>query len=249
MIILITGATAGFGRALARLLVSKGHQVIAAGRRAERLAALQQELGASLRPLLLDMDDIAAMDKLLARLPAELQAIDVLVNNAGLALGLEPAPRADLADWLQMIDTNIRGLVALTHKVLPGMVARNRGHIVNLSSIAGSYPYLGSNVYGASKAFVSQFSLNLRADLVGTRVRVSNIEPGLCGGTEFSTVRFHGDRQRADAVYAGVEALGPEDIAAIIAWVIEQPPHVNINRLEVMPTAQTFNGLTVSKDL
>ncbi len=249
MIILITGATAGFGRALARLLVSKGHQVIAAGRRAERLAALQQELGASLRPLLLDMDDIAAMDKLLARLPAELQAIDVLVNNAGLALGLEPAPRADLADWLQMIDTNIRGLVALTHKVLPGMVARNRGHIVNLSSIAGSYPYLGSNVYGASKAFVSQFSLNLRADLVGTRVRVSNIEPGLCGGTEFSTVRFHGDRHRADAVYAGVEALGPEDIAAIIAWVIEQPPHVNINRLEVMPTAQTFNGLTVSKDL
>ena len=248
MIILITGATAGFGRALARLLVSKGHQVIAAGRRAERLAALQQELGASLRPLLLDMDDIAAMDKLLARLPAELQAIDVLVNNAGLALGLEPAPRADLADWLQMIDTNIRGLVALTHKVLPGMVARNRGHIVNLSSIAGSYPYLGSNVYGASKAFVSQFSLNLRADLVGTRVRVSNIEPGLCGGTEFSTVRFHGDRHRADAVYAGVEALGPEDIAAIIAWVIEQPPHVNINRLEVMPTAQTFNGLTVSKD-
>ena len=148
-----------------------------------------------------------------------------------------------------MIDTNIRGLVALTHKVLPGMVARNRGHIVNLSSIAGRYPYLGSNVYGASKAFVSQFSLNLRADLVGTRVRVSNIEPGLCGGTEFSTVRFHGDRQRADAVYAGVEALGPEDIAAIIAWVIEQPPHVNINRLEVMPTAQTFNGLTVSKDL
>ena len=249
MIILITGATAGFGRALARLLVSKGHQVIAAGRRAERLAALQQELGASLRPLLLDMDDIAVMDKLLARLPAELQAIDVLVNNAGLALGLEPAPRADLADWLQMIDTNIRGLVALTHKVLPGMVARNRGHIVNLSSIAGSYPYLGSNVYGASKAFVSQFSLNLRADLVGTRVRVSNIEPGLCGGTEFSTVRFHGDRHRADAVYAGVEALGPEDIAAIIAWVIEQPPHVNINRLEVMPTAQTFNGLTVSKDL
>ena len=249
MIILITGATAGFGRALARLLVSKGHQVIAAGRRAERLAALQQELGASLRPLLLDMDDIAAMDKLLARLPAELQAIDVLVNNAGLALGLEPAPRADLTDWLQMIDTNIRGLVALTHKVLPGMVARNRGHIVNLSSIAGSYPYLGSNVYGASKAFVSQFSLNLRADLVGTRVRVSNIEPGLCGGTEFSTVRFHGDRHRADAVYAGVEALGPEDIAAIIAWVIEQPPHVNINRLEVMPTAQTFNGLTVSKDL
>ena len=249
MIILITGATAGFGRALARLLVSKGHQVISAGRRAERLAALQQELGASLRPLLLDMDDIAVMDKLLARLPAELQAIDVLVNNAGLALGLEPAPRADLADWLQMIDTNIRGLVALTHKVLPGMVARNRGHIVNLSSIAGSYPYLGSNVYGASKAFVSQFSLNLRADLVGTRVRVSNIEPGLCGGTEFSTVRFHGDRHRADAVYAGVEALGPEDIAAIIAWVIEQPPHVNINRLEVMPTAQTFNGLTVSKDL
>ena len=173
----------------------------------------------------------------------------MLVNNAGLALGLEPADKTDFADWQQMVNTNILGLIHLTHEILPFMVANNDGYIINLSSTAGNYPYFGGNVYGATKAFVTQFSLNLRADLVGKNIRVSNIEPGLCGGTEFSNIRFHGDDAKAAQVYNSVQYVIPQDIANMVAWLIEQPKHVNINRIEVMPTAQTFAGLKVVKDL
>ena len=178
-----------------------------------------------------------------------LNNLDVLVNNAGLALGLEPADKTDFADWQQMVNTNILGLIHLTHEILPSMVANHEGYIINLSSTAGSYPYFGGNVYGATKAFVTQFSLNLRADLVGKNIRVSNIEPGLCGGTEFSNIRFHGDDAKAAQVYDSVQYVTPQDIANMVAWLIEQPKHVNINRIEVMPTAQTFAGLKVVKDL
>lgn len=247
MIALITGASAGFGRALSIEMVRRGHRVIACARREERLQALQAELGDNLYPLSFDIQNIEAMKNALERLPQTWQDIDILINNAGLALGLDMAQNAHLSDWLQMIDTNVRGLAAITNLILPRMVAKNRGHIINLSSTAANYAYPGSNVYGASKAFIKQFSLNLRADLFGTAVRVTNIEPGMIGGTEFSTVRFHGDQAKAEALYDGVDNISPEEIADIILWCIEQPPHININRLEVMPTAQSFAGLKVYK--
>ena len=190
MIIFVTGATAGFGAAIARKFVHEGHKVVATGRRADRLAQLADELGDKVATLTLDVTDRAAVEGVVARLPHGFSAIDVLVNNAGLALGLEPAQRADPDDWETMIDTNVKGLARVTLALLPGMVERNRGHVVNLGSVAAHFPYPGGNIYGATKAFGYQFSLNLRADLLGTAVRVTNIEPGLCGGTEFSSVRF-----------------------------------------------------------
>lgn len=250
MNILVTGVTAGFGRAIAELLISKGHTVIGTGRRQEKLDELKRQLGDNFIPLNFDVSDLPATKTALQTLPNDLLTnIDVLVNNAGLALGLEPADKTDFADWQQMVNTNILGLIHLTHEILPSMVANNDGYIINLSSTAGSYPYFGGNVYGATKAFVTQFSLNLRADLVGKNIRVSNIEPGLCGGTEFSNIRFHGDDAKAAQVYDSVEYVTPQDIANMVAWLIEQPKHVNINRIEVMPTAQTFAGLKVVKDL
>ena len=250
MNILVTGVTAGFGRAIAELLISKGHTVIGTGRRQEKLDELQSQLGDNFIPLNFDVSDLPATKTALQTLPNDLLTnIDVLVNNAGLALGLEPADKTDFADWQQMVNTNILGLIHLTHEILPSMVANNDGYIINLSSTAGSYPYFGGNVYGATKAFVTQFSLNLRADLVGKNIRVSNIEPGLCGGTEFSNIRFHGDDAKAAQVYDSVQYVTPQDIANMVAWLIEQPKHVNINRIEVMPTAQTFAGLKVVKDL
>ncbi|MBW4014825.1 SDR family NAD(P)-dependent oxidoreductase [Moraxella osloensis] len=250
MNILVTGVTAGFGRAIAELLISKGHTVIGTGRRQEKLDELQTQLGDNFIPLNFDVSDLPATKTALQTLPNDLlNNIDVLVNNAGLALGLEPADKTDFADWQQMVNTNILGLIHLTHEILPLMVANNDGYIINLSSTAGSYPYFGGNVYGATKAFVTQFSLNLRADLVGKNIRVSNIEPGLCGGTEFSNIRFHGDDAKAAQVYDSVQYVTPQDIANMVAWLIEQPKHVNINRIEVMPTAQTFAGLKVVKDL
>ena len=250
MNILVTGATAGFGRAIAELLISKGHTVIGTGRRQEKLDELQTQLGDNFIPLNFDVSDLPATKTALQTLPSNvLNNLDVLVNNAGLALGLEPADKTDFADWQQMVNTNILGLIHLTHEILPLMVANNDGYIINLSSTAGSYPYFGGNVYGATKAFVTQFSLNLRADLVGKNIRVSNIEPGLCGGTEFSNIRFHGDDAKAAQVYDSVQYVTPQDIANMVAWLIEQPKHVNINRIEVMPTAQTFAGLKVVKDL
>jgi 3-hydroxy acid dehydrogenase / malonic semialdehyde reductase len=247
MIVFVTGASSGFGAAIARAFVNGGHRVIAAGRRKERLHALADELGSVLLPYELDVRDRAAAEAVPGSLPAEFAAVDVLVNNAGLALGLEPGHRASLDDWHTMIDTNCTGLVTITRALLPGMVERNRGHIVNLGSTAGTYPYAGANVYGATKAFVRQFSLNLRADLAGTALRVTDIEPGLCGGTEFSSVRFKGDDAKAARVYDNVEALTPEDIAESIYWITTRPAHVNINTIELMPVAQSFAGLSVHR--
>lgn len=248
MNILITGVTAGFGRQIAIDCIKNGFTVIGTGRREHKLDELQSELGDNFIPLCFDVSDISATKAALEILPAELrQNIDVLINNAGLALGLDSADKASMSDWQTMINTNTLGLVNITHEILPNMVAKNDGLIINISSIAGNYPYFGGNVYGATKAFVTQFSLNLRADLIGKNVRVTNIEPGLCGDTEFSNVRFHGDDERASKVYENVEFIRPQDISNMVSWLINQPKHININRLEVMPTAQTFAGLTVHK--
>lgn len=244
---LVTGATAGFGLAICKILIQAGYKVIGTGRRAERLAALKAEFGEHFLPLAFDVSNLAETQAALSQRPQGWQTVDLLVNNAGLALGLEPAHKAELEDWYQMIDTNIKGLVSITRLVLPEMVARNSGHIINIGSIAGSYAYPGGNVYGGTKAFVKQFSLNLRADLAGTAVRVSNVEPGLCGGTEFSNVRFKGDDEKAAKLYENVAYVRPEDIAEIVLWLNQQPPHVNINRIEVMPVAQSFAPLSVAR--
>jgi 3-hydroxy acid dehydrogenase/malonic semialdehyde reductase len=248
MIILVTGATAGFGEAITRRFINEGHKVIATGRRQARLDALKEALGDQVYVAQLDVRNRAEIDEMLAALPAEWRDIDVLVNNAGLALGLEPAHKASNNDWETMIDTNTKGLVFMTRAVLPGMVERNRGHVVNMGSIAGSWPYQGGNVYGATKAFVKQFSLNLRADLAGTQVRVTDIEPGLVGGTEFSNVRFKGDDDKASQTYDNANPLMPDDIAESVFWACNLPPHVNINRLEIMPVSQSFAGLKIHRD-
>jgi 3-hydroxy acid dehydrogenase/malonic semialdehyde reductase len=246
--VFVTGASSGFGAAIARRFASKGVRVVAAARRSERLAQVAQEFGSDLvLPLALDVQERDAVERAIAGLPSAFSAIDLLINNAGLALGLAPAQGADLADWNRMIDTNCKGLIAVTRALLPGMVERRRGHIVNLGSVAGSYPYPGGNVYGATKAFVHQFSLNLRSDLHGTGLRVTCIEPGMCGGTEFSHVRYGGDRERASAVYAGMEPLTAIDIAAAIDWATAQPQHVNINVIELMPVSQSFAAFQVNR--
>lgn len=246
-IALITGATAGFGTEICRTLIQAGYFVIGTGRRTERLTSLKAELGEKFLPLAFDISDRLATQEAIKSLPTQWKNIDLLVNNAGLALGLESADKANLDDWEQMIDTNIKGLVNITRFVLPQMVERNTGHIINLSSIAGTYPYPGGNVYGGTKAFVTQFSLNLRADLAGKNIRVTSVEPGLCGGTEFSNVRFKGDNDRAEKLYENVQYVTPQDIANMVLWLNQQPEHVNINRIEVMPTAQTFAPLNVAK--
>ncbi len=238
--VFITGASSGFGAAAARRFAARGDRVIAAARRADRLRALAGELGPNLLPLTLDVRDRASVELVAKTLPKDFAEVDILVNDAGLALGLEPAQEADLDQWVQMIDTNCTGLVTMTRALLPQMVARGTGHIVNLGSVAGTYPYPGGNVYGATKAFVHQFSLNLRSDLHGTGVRVTSVEPGLSGGTEFSQVRFGGDAKQAAAVYAGTQPLTADDIAAAIEWATSQPPHVNINVIELMATSQSF---------
>jgi 3-hydroxy acid dehydrogenase/malonic semialdehyde reductase len=245
--VLVTGATAGFGQAVARRFVRDGHRVIATGRRADRLEALRAELGASLLPFPLDVTDAAAVAGLPASLPSAWQEVDVLVNNAGLALGVAPAQSASLQDWETMVATNVTGLMRMTHTLLPGMVERDHGHIVNVSSTAARYPYPGGNIYGASKAFVTHLSANLKADLVGTSVRITDLEPGLVGGSEFSAIRFGGDAEKAKAVYAGTIPLSPEDIAEAIAWVVGLPSHVNINRLEMMPTCQGPGPLVIKR--
>jgi 3-hydroxy acid dehydrogenase/malonic semialdehyde reductase len=243
---LVTGATSGFGLDTTDALVRAGARVVAAGRRAERLRDLAARLGPAVHPLVLDVRDRAAVERAVGELPAELAAIDVLVNNAGLALGLEPAQRASLDEWDTMIATNCQGLATVTRAVLPGMVARNRGHVVNVGSVAASYPYPGGNVYGATKAFVRQFTLNLRADLAGTAVRATVIEPGMAE-TEFSLVRFGGDAARAAKVYEGVTPLSGADVAEAILWCVTLPPHVNVNAVELMPAQQTFSPYTISR--
>ena len=247
MIVLVTGATAGFGAAIAHRFASEGARVIATGRRTERLDALKSELGDALLPVTLDVCDRAAVERAVNRLPADWAEIDVLVNNAGLALGLEPAQSASIDDWDTMVDTNIKGLTYCSRAVLPGMVRRNRGHLINMGSVAGEFPYPGGNVYGATKAFVHHFSLNLRADLLGTAVRVTSIEPGLCGGTEFSAVRFKGDEQKVNSVYAGTTPLSAEDIAETVWWVVSWPPHININVISMMPVCQAFGPFAIKR--
>ncbi|WP_034288937.1 SDR family oxidoreductase [Amycolatopsis benzoatilytica] len=246
--VLVTGASAGFGAAITRRFVAEGARVVAAARSGDRLKKLADELGEAVLPLVLDVRDAASVAGVVAGLPEGWAEIDVLVNNAGLAKGLAPAHEAELADWDQMIETNVTGLVHLTRAVLPGMVARGAGHVINIGSVAGSYPYPGGNVYGATKAFVHQFSLNLRSDLRGTGVRVTNVEPGMVGGTEFSAVRFGGDQAKADNVYAGTTPLTAEDIAESVYWASAQPKHVNINVIELMPVVQTFSALNIERE-
>jgi len=245
-IILITGATSGFGEASARLLASFGAKLILTGRRRERLEKLRDELGGNVHIVNQDIRAKDCATSLLSDLPKEFQNITVLVNNAGLALGLDSADKCSIADWEQMVDTNIKGLLYFTHAILKGMTQRNHGHIVNIGSIAGNYPYPGGNVYAATKAFVRHFSLNLRADLLGTNIRVTNIEPGMAE-TEFSNVRFKGDDDKADSVYKGINAITAEDIAETILWCINRPAHININTIEIMPVQQAFAPFAVSR--
>jgi len=244
--VLVTGATAGIGAACARAFVDAGWRVIGTGRRAERLQALTDELGADrFHGCAYDVRDDAARDAALASLPEAFREIDCLVNNAGLALGTAKAQDADLGDWTTMIDTNVTALVSLTHKLLPGLIAR-KGAIVMLSSVAATYPYSGGNVYGGTKAFVRQFALGLRSDLSGTGVRVTSIEPGMVE-TEFTLVRT-GDQEASDKLYAGVNPLTAEDIASTVLWVATLPPRMNINALELMPVNQSFAGFLVARD-
>ncbi|MFT8719866.1 SDR family NAD(P)-dependent oxidoreductase [Acetobacter sp.] len=246
--VLITGATAGFGKAIAERLVHEGYRVIGTGRRQERLEDMQKSLGEAFMPYPLDMMDRDSLRALPEELPEGWREVDVLVNNAGLALGIGPSQDASADDWERMIATNISGVVEITRALLPGMVARDHGHVLTIGSTAGTYPYKGGNVYGGTKAFVSQFMRNLRTDLLGTHVRATNIEPGLCGGSEFSNVRLGDDTKAAD-VYRDTKPLLPEDIAETVAWVLAMPGRVNINRIEMMPVCQASGGLAVVRGM
>ena len=244
---LITGATSGFGAATVRRFVAAGWRVIATGRRADRLQVLVDELGADrVHAAVFDIRDASAMNAALDALPEAFRGVDLLVNNAGLAQGTQPAQSARLDDWQRMIDTNITALVTLTRRMLPTLIER-RGAIINISSTAANYPYAGGNVYGGTKAFVSQFSLGLRSDLHGTGVRVTTLEPGMAE-TEFTLVRTHGDQVASDALYKGANPMTAQDIAETIFWIATLPPHLNINRLEMMPVSQSFAGFQVARD-
>lgn len=243
---LVTGATAGIGEATVRSLVANGWRCIATGRRADRLAALVEELGANkVHAAVFDVTDEVARDAALAALPPEFAGFDLLVNNAGLALGTAPSQSADLAQWKTMIATNAVALVSLTHKLLPGLIER-QGAVINLSSVAANYPYAGGNVYGATKAFVSQFTLGLRSDLAGTGVRVTAIEPGMVE-TEFTLVRTGGNAEAHERLYGGANPMTAEDMAETIRWIAELPPHININTIELMPVSQSFAGFQVAR--
>ena len=242
--VLITGATSGFGAAAVKRFAEAGWRVIATGRRAERLQPLVEEFGAQrVHAAAFDIRDEAALEAALSALPEGFRDIDVLINNAGLALGTAPAQKASLQDWRTMIDTNITALVTLTHRLLPTLVER-KGVIINMSSIAASYPYPGGNTYGGTKAFVKQFSLGLRSDLHGTGVRVTAIEPGMAE-TEFTLVRTHGNQAASDQLYGGASPMTAEDIAEQIFWVATLPAHLNVNRIELMPVSQSFAGFQV----
>lgn len=247
MVVFITGATAGFGLTIARTFAKDGAKIVGTGRRKDRLDDLHRELGDIFLPLAFDVGKRHEVEQAISSLPAAFSEVDILVNNAGGALGLDPAQKANLDDWEGMIDSNVKGVVYCTRLLLPGMVERNRGHIINLGSTAAEWPYPGGNVYGAAKAFVHQFSMNLRADLFGTAIRVTDIQPGLVGGTEFSEVRFKGDRQKAQAIYEGTQPLVPEDIAEAVHWAATRPAHVNINTIQLMPVSQAFGPLPVKR--
>jgi 3-hydroxy acid dehydrogenase / malonic semialdehyde reductase len=247
-VVFITGASSGFGKACARRFAAAGRPLLLGARSLDKLEALASELKETtqVHVATLDVTDHLSIDTFFTELPQEFSQIDTLINNAGLALGMEPAHEANLEEWETMIETNITGLVRITRRVLPGMSQRNSGHIINLGSIAGSWPYPGGNVYCATKAFVQQFSRTLRSDLLGKQIRVTNIDPGMAE-TNFSNVRMRGDEQKADSVYQGTKPLVAEDIAEIIHWVTTVPPHVNINAMEVMPTCQAWGPLAVNR--
>ncbi len=245
-IAVITGATSGFGREAAIKLAEEcGTKLVITGRRKERLVELQQQLCVPVHIIEQDIRDTDQVTKDFASLPEEFQSVDLLVNNAGLALGTEPFHDKQMQDSLAMVDTNIKGLLAVTHAILPGMVARKRGHVINLGSIAGNYAYPGGNTYCGTKAFVNHFSKSLRADLKGKNVRVTSIEPGAIE-TEFSNVRFKGDQAKADAVYAGYRKMIGAEIAQMLVWIATQPEHINVNNIEVMPTDQSFDGISMA---
>ncbi len=246
--VLVSGATSGFGEACARLFASHGWKLIITGRRIKKLKQLQQELKTDCYLINHDVRDKKSVKKDLENIPSDYCDIDVLINNAGLALGLETADKVDIEDWETMVDTNIKGLMYYTHFLLPSMVQKNKGHIINMGSVAGNWPYPGGNTYGGTKAFVKQFSHNLRCDLHGTKIRVSNIEPGMAE-TEFSIIRFKNNVEKADNFYKGTNPLTGEDIADIIYWMVCQPEHVNINRIEVMPTSQSCGPFRVHREL
>ena len=243
--ILITGATAGFGEAAARKFVAGGWKAIGTGRRAERLRTLQEELGDAFLPLEVDMRDRQAVESL-AKLSPPWDAIDLLLNNAGLAPPTDPLPETEWDQIETVIETNVTGLVALTRALLPKLVER-KGQIINLSSVAATYPYKGGAVYAGTKAFVRQFSLDLRCDLAGTGVRVTSVEPGMAE-TEFTIVRTGGDKQASDKLYAGMNPMAAEDLAELFWWLANLPPHLNINTIELMPVSQSFAGFTVSRE-
>lgn len=246
--VLITGATSGFGKACAELFVSKGWQAVITGRRQDRLDELVEQLGKDkVYGSCFDVRNWDEIDRAIDELPEQFRMIDVLVNNAGLALGLEPAHEVHLEDWEVMVDTNIKGLLYMTRKLLPSMVDRDSGHVVNIGSLASDNPYPGGNTYGATKAFVAQFTYNLLADLQGTCVRATNIEPGLAE-TEFSKVRFKWNEKKADSVYTGTKPLSADDIADTVYWAVERPAHVNINRIEIMPVCQSFGPMVIARD-
>lgn len=245
-IIMITGASSGFGEAAANLLAEQGHKVIAVARRKSKLDSLAKKYPSKIFPVQLDITDRVAVADFFTTLPAEFAKIDVLINNAGKAVGLDPSTEADLDDWEQMIDTNNKGLLYCTKYALQIMKKNNSGLIINIGSVAATVPYKGGNVYGATKAFVRQFSRNLRADLFGTNLKITNIEPGMAN-TEFSLIRFKGDSDKASQVYKDTRALTADDIANTILWVINQPEHVNIDNIEIMPVDQTFAGMVINR--
>lgn len=245
-IVMITGATGGFGQAFSRRFAAAGCKLILTSRKPDDLAALAQSLPVAVHQAVVDIRDRKAVEQVFAQLPPDFQAIDLLINNAGLALGQEPAQQANLDDWENMIDANNKGLVVCTRLAITGMAARQHGHIINISSTASSYPYPGGHVYCASKAFVKQFSLALRGDLSSVNVRVTNIEPGMVE-TPFSLHRFKGDAAKAKAVYAGANPLTAEDVAESVFWAATLPPHVNINRIEMMPVTQAPGPLVVHR--
>ena len=244
---LVTGATSGIGEATVRALAASGWRCVATGRRKDRLDALVAELGADkVHAASFDVRDEAARDAALSGLPDAFAALDLLVNNAGLALGTAPAQSADLDQWKTMIETNVTALASITHKLLPALIER-KGAVINVSSVAATYPYPGGNAYGGTKAFVRQFSLGLRADLHGTGVRVCSIEPGMVE-TEFTLVRTGGNEDAHQALYGGANPMTAHDIAETIRWVAELPPHLNINTLELMPVSQDFAGFRIARE-
>ncbi|MBN8521538.1 MAG: SDR family NAD(P)-dependent oxidoreductase [Alphaproteobacteria bacterium] len=245
-VVMITGATGGFGEAFAKRFAALGCSLILHGRNPEKLARLAKKFSVPVHPIIFDITDKQATLFALSSLPPAFGQVDVLINNAGGALGLDKAQDADLTDWEDMIAMNDTALVRITKLILPGMIERRRGHIINIGSTAGNYPYAGGSVYCASKAFVHQFSLALRADLVGTKIRVTSLEPGMAE-TPFSLARFKGDEAKAQAVYAGTTPLTADDVAETAVWVATLPPHVNVNRMEIMPTAQSFSPLSVER--